>query len=78
MDHLKDLPELSLILVSNSKITDEGLKHLHVFKEYRNPKSVGIHVEGKDLTFMLGGNGLSDEAVDELKAVLPHCMIALW
>ena len=76
LEHLKDLTELMVISVSNAKITDEGLKHLHVFKEYRNPKSVLN--QGKDLVFNLGGNGLSNDAIEELKAVLPHCVIAFW
>ena len=78
LEHLKDLTELMVISVSNAELTDEGLKHLHVFKEYRNPKSVALNVEGKDLAFNLGGNGLSYDAIEDLKAVLPHCTIASW
>ncbi len=72
------VPELMVISLSNAKITDEGLKHLHVFKDYRNPQSVASHRQGKDLTFIFSGSDLSDDAVAELRAVLPHCMIAVW
>jgi len=77
-EHLKNLTELTEISVQNAKLTDEGLKHLHVFKESKNPKSAARDREGKYLEdLFLGGNNLSDEAVNELRAVLPHCEIYL-
>ena len=61
LEHLKDLPKLSLLYLRSTQITNAGLEHLKSLKNL-----ILLDIKGTQVT---------DEGVEKLQEALPYCTI---